>query len=325
MDNNGIFDPVNHKLTVGELDTKKFKGFLDELTDVPSSIPLKPYTIDRAGITNQNVYVKVQSLFSKKYVDVYCDITMQVELVGHRGIHMSRCEEALFDLLEKKHESIDSFAIELAQELQKRQKSNIAYVNINGYYLADKKTVKTKLNTKDKMILTANVIANKNSVNCHIGLSAFNITGCPCTETYTKFSIVPKLSQEGFSLSQIKTILSITNSGTHTQRGLATISIDKNSEAVTYRALYEVLDRSCHLVFELLKRPDEHDLVVRALKKPQFTEDVVREIVSNTLAHFTKLESKTQIHVSSILFDSIHIHDVCTNIDNTLGELRKQQ
>jgi MptA/FolE2 family GTP cyclohydrolase len=325
MENNGIFDPVNHKLTLGELDNNKFKTFLDELTDVPSSIPLRPYKIDRAGITNQNVYIKINSLFSKKHVEVYCEVTMQVELVGHRGIHMSRCEEALFALLEKQHESLDSFAIALAQELQKIQKSDVAYVDIKGYYLADKKTVKTSRNTKDKIILTANVCVSKKNVYTKIGVSAFNMTGCPCTETYTKFSVAPKLKKEGFSLDQIKTILNLTNSGTHTQRGIATISIDKNSDIITHRSLYEILDKSCHLVFELLKRPDEHELVLRALKKPQFTEDVVREIADSALDVFSRMKSETRIHISSILFDSIHIHDVCTNIDSTLGELKSQK
>lgn len=316
-------DPVNYDLKPRDLDKNDYPAFLNKLTDVPSSKALRPYSIDKAGISEQYAYVKMRALFENDvYVPVLCNINMQVELKGHRGIHMSRCEEALFSLIQEDHDSLDAFSEKLARKIQKLQDSEAAYVSIEATYIHQRKTIKSQLTSYDRMTLFSDTVVTARTVSKRIGIGAFNMTGCPCTETYTKFAVVPKLLDAGFDLEQIKTILAITNSGTHTQRGLATIKVDKPNPNVTYEALYKALEESCHLVYELLKRPDEHELVVRVLRKPQFTEDVVRDIVDQCIKGLGKhLDNDSRITASSRLFDSIHIHDVCTEIDKSYAEL----
>jgi len=77
------------------------------------------------------------------------------------------------------------------------------------------------------------------------------------------------------------------------------------------------------LVYELLKRPDEHELVTRALNRPQFTEDVAREVALGAFNRFQEVASnETNVDVESVLQDSIHIHDVRTRIQTTFGKIR---
>ncbi|MDL2341836.1 MAG: GTP cyclohydrolase, FolE2/MptA family [Patescibacteria group bacterium] len=317
-------DPVNYSLTENDFASPNYDNFLDGLTDVPASIPLQPYSIDRAGIKEQFAYIKLRSLYeTNEWVTVLANITMQVGLTGHRGIHMSRCEEALFSLLETEHDSLDMFAVALAEKILVLQDSESAFVNVEGTYIHKRSTIKSHKQSYDRMTMFAYAQAEKNHISkVQIGLAAFNMTGCPCTETFTKFAVVPQLKSAGFNLKEITKILDITNSGTHTQRGLATIRIDKTDEAVTYEKIYDVLSKSCHLVYELLKRPDEHELVVRVLKNPQFTEDVVRDIIHHTIKILgVNLRQETRIFASSQLYDSIHIHDVYTEIEKTYSEL----
>jgi MptA/FolE2 family GTP cyclohydrolase len=251
---------------------------------------------------------------------------MQVELHGHRGIHMSRCEQALFKLAQNKYKNLETFSEKLAEELLSVQAANKAYVSVEGLFINERKTKKSKLTSHDKVHLSAISETTQQKTTSRIGIAAYNITGCPCTETYTKFSVVPRLVKEGFDLSQITKILDITNSGTHTQRGIAKIFVDKSSEKTTHKNLFTILDKSCHLVFELLKRPDEHELVVRALKKPQFTEDVVREIAANCVnALEGHINPDSKVFISSLLLDSIHIHDVYTEIDRPFKELASEK
>lgn len=325
---NNFKDPVNYQLNEKDFSRKDYAHFLDNLTDVPSSRALKPYTIDKAGINEQYAYIKIRSLFDKEEVStVLTNIKMQLRLTDHRGIHMSRCEEALFSLVDKVHGSIDTFALSLAEEIMKLQESEAAYVDLSGEYIHKRTTVKSNKESHDRMTMYCQASAIKNSKpKVRIGLSVFTMTGCPCTETFTKFSVVPELKKAGFNLDQIKNILSITKSGTHTQRGLATLFIEKDEQDISYENLYQVLENSCHLVYELLKRPDEHELVIRVLTSPQFTEDVVRDIVGNVTEELgSKLDSKTKIFASSQLFDSIHIHDVYTEIDKTYGEILNER
>lgn len=316
-------DPVNYKLTNDDINDSKFEEFLDDLTDVPSSVSLKPFSIDKAGIAEQSAYINVECIDdTSRNTTMLVDVRMQVELKGHRGIHMSRCEEALFSLLSKTYKSLDSFTAELAHKLLELQESKKAFVSAKGLYVHQRKTRKSKKISHDKMELRASSVATDKGTKSNIGISAFNMTGCPCTETFTKFAVVPELKKAGYDLNQITEILNITVSGTHTQRGLATINIDKTSDKLTYLKLYEILDNSCHLVYELLKRPDEHELVVRVLRKPQFTEDVVRDIADQIVKNLgADLAPDTNIFISSQLYDSIHIHDVYTEIEKQFEEL----
>lgn len=319
-------DPVNYRLTKADIDSPSYKDFLDGLTDVPSSDSLRPFSIDRAGISEQSAYIRVKAIDNeKRAVPMFINVKMQVELEGHRGIHMSRCEEALFSLLDKEHASLDAFTEELARMILELQSSDKAYVHAEGSYMHQRDTKMSNKKSYDKMTLRSSTVVDQAGTRSNIGISAYNMTGCPCTETFTKFSVVPKLKDAGYELNQISEIINITNSGTHTQRGLATINVDKASEKVTYKELYEALDTSCHLVYELLKRPDEHELVVRVLRNPQFTEDVVRDIVHEVLRVLgDEFEEDSEIFASSQLYDSIHIHDVYTEIDKTYKELKAE-
>ncbi|WP_181037214.1 GTP cyclohydrolase, FolE2/MptA family [Arthrobacter sp. 4R501] len=317
-----IYDPPNHQLSVGDINSSDYASFLDGLTDVPEAPPLIPIAIDRAGISNQLAPLIIKSLFGEDYVTIECKVNMQVSLKGHRGIHMSRCEEALFRLSTQTHESLESIAEKLVRELALAQSSDSAFVQIEGTYFYPHATRMTRRESVDHVVLFAHAEIRSGTLKSSIGLSATNMTGCPCTKTYTKFAVVPELTAAGFSSEQVTTILDITNSGTHTQRGVAKIFVERTDQSLTHGLLLNVLDRSCHLVFDLLKRPDEHDLVLRALKKPQFTEDVVRAIVADFIETSSpQLDPGTEVFASSLLFDSIHSHDVYTEIRRSAGDL----
>jgi GTP cyclohydrolase FolE2 len=59
--------------------------------------------------------------------------------------------------------------------------------------------------------------------------------------------------------------------------------LQNNNLVVSTRDIYNVINKSTHLIFDLLKRPDEHDLVVRVLSEPQFTEDVSRDVAKRVI------------------------------------------
>lgn len=129
----------------------------------------------------------------------------------------------------------------------------------------------------------------------------------------------------GLDLKQINRILEVTVSGTHMQRGTTTLLLDKETSSISHKDLYIVLEKSVHLVNELLKRPDEHELVIRALQTPQFTEDVAREVAFNGYEQFKEvLSPAAALYAESVLLDSVHIHDVQTVIQKTFGEIKSE-
>jgi MptA/FolE2 family GTP cyclohydrolase len=317
-------DPVNYQLAKSDpKEGKKFASFLNELTDVPASQPLHNLHINEAGIKNQQIVVSIQDIDGRDFVvPVVCDVTLKVDLHNHRGIHMSRCEQVLFEASKKTYKNLDEFALVVAKGLRETQKSETSFVRIVGSYLHRRLTRKSKKESQDRIYLISNVVMNSIETKVQTGMKVYNMTACPCTRTFTKYSVVPKLVDLGLDTDTVQKILDITHSGTHTQRGTMLLLLDKTSEKMTHAALHQILDESCHLIYELLKRPDEHELVVRALSKPQFTEDVVREVVFNTYKKFPKVPKETVLVAESILLDSIHIHDVCTKIERSFEDIK---
>jgi len=317
-------DPVNYEVQENDL-SGDFTGFLNTVTDVPASPSLHPIDINEAGITNQQTYIKIRDIDGNNTEKpMLCNIEISVNLEGHRGIHMSRCEEVLFDLNQKTHNSLDDFAIAMAREIRKKQESKGCIVKVNGIYLHDRSTRVTQRTSQDKIYLLSEAESNDNGESVQTGVRAFNINACPCTRAYTKYSSIPELQEAGFNHEQIKKILNIVITGSHTQRGTISVIIDKTDPEITAGEIYKVIDDSAHLVYELLKRPDEHELVARALNNPQFTEDVAREVVLRTFNRFQEVSlDDTKIDVESILQDSIHIHDVRTKINTTFGKIRE--
>jgi GTP cyclohydrolase IV len=322
-----LLKPENYKISEKDLTNMgNFDSLLDHLTDIVISEPLHNISLNSNGISSQKTMISIEDIERPNiYQTILCDISIGVDLKENRGIHMSRCVQSIFELAQKKFASLDEFAVELGESVQSKQDSKTAFVEVSGMYFRKTKTKKTSLDSQDSIFLLSSAIVSKSNTRLKTGLKAYNTTACPCTRTYTKYSVVPELKAMGLNLKQINKILDITYSGTHMQRGTMTLMLDKDNAKVSYLDLYNILDKSTHLVYELLKRPDEHDLVIRALRKPQFTEDVAREVAYNAYEAFKDiLPSEAGLYVESLLHDSIHIHDVKTVISKTFGDIQHE-
>lgn len=309
-----------------EQDLENFDSFINDITNTAASDPLYNIGLNSTGISNQKVMLTIEDIEKPNvYVPVLCEVDTGIGLKETRGIHMSRCIESIFTLAKKRFKTLDDFTHELAKTVQDKQKSTSAYAEVSGIYLHKRYTQKTNLESQDTFYLLSNAVITRDKANLKTGIKAYNITACPCTQMYTKYSVVPELKSLGLNLEQINKVLDITYAGTHMQRGTMTLIVDKLSSKLTHKSLYNILDQSTHLVYELLKRPDEHDLVIRALQRPQFTEDVAREVAYNTYQRLKDiLPPEAEIYVESLLNDSIHIHDVKTVIKKTLKEIKNE-
>jgi GTP cyclohydrolase FolE2 len=137
------------------------------------------------------------------------------------------------------------------------------------------------------------------------GIEVMHITACPCTQVYN--SLLFEAQQKGIPLI------------THSQRSATTLIIDDASLGLSYKDLLMCLDDALHITQDLLKRPDEAELVLKAHQRPQFAEDAVRETARSVAIHFgNRLPPHTRVAISSISLESIHIHDVICRMDTTL-------
>lgn len=302
-----------------------FNGLLDHLTDVVNSSPLHKIGLSRIGIGSQKIYITIESLEDPKvYVSMLCEVNTGTDLIENRGIHMSRCLESIFQLSQKKFKSLDDFAVELAKMVKHKQQSNMAFAEVTGTYIHKRFTRKTKLESFDSIQLISKAEINKDKISIKTGVKVHNATSCPCTKTYTKYSVVPKLKALSLTNEQIRNILDVTIAASHMQLGPTILMIDKENSNISHKDLYDVLDKSLHIVYELLKRPDEHEFVESVIRRPQFTEDAARDVAHNAYEAFkTKLSPKAELIVESLLQDSIHTHDVHSLIKKTFQEIKK--
>lgn len=317
----------NQLLSENDLaDESNFTTFLNSVSDIASTQSLSKQAITHSGIHNQKAIIYIKNFEDgNEYIPVFCEINIGVDVKDYRGVHMSRYSQNLFELANEKFDDLDIFTEKLAKVVREKQESNISNVEVVGTYIHKKLTKKSNLLSYDSMYLISNAISTKDKTSVQTGIKVYNMTACPCTKSYTKYMIAPELKAMGLSTQQINDILKITMPATHTQRGTTTLLINKEDSTINHKDLYNILEESTHLIYDLLKRPDEHDLVIRAVQRPQFTEDVAREVADNAYKQFKdSLSSNAEIYVESILNDAIHIHDVRTVIKKTFGEIQKE-
>jgi GTP cyclohydrolase-4 len=76
--------------------------------------------------------------------------------------------------------------------------------------------------------------------------------------------------------------------------------------------------------YELLKRPDELAMVIKALENPRFVEDSIRYMAQGILETFGELPDATHVTMKMRSAESIHKHDMVAVRHATLGILRSE-
>ena len=120
----------------------------------------------------------------------------------------------------------------------------------------------------DAIELCAEILAWRRSdavcFNNRLGLAVRHMTACPCTQVYNRsMARTPEASFPHI---------------THSQRSKTRLCLEDPESAVSYEDLLECLESTLHVTQDLLKRPDEAEIVLRAHRRPQFAEDVVRSV-----------------------------------------------
>src|SRR5262245_66578900 len=77
-------------------------------------------------------------------------------------------------------------------------------------------------------------------------------------------------------------------------------------------------------VYELMKRPDEMAVVVKAHEQPRFVEDCVREMVRQVVEGYPDLPDEAFVMARQENLETIHRHNVVAERYGTLGELRRE-
>lgn len=282
------------------------KRTLETCVDIPKEAPDFPFPVSRVGINNKTAWVRLNHGLTPFSLEILVNLPAEM-----KGIHMSRIEECITRLLDTEFQDIGDYSLALAGAVLACQDGSEAEVFLSG-----KIPLLLETSSSGKISLDNLNVSAKSSVKqrqhglqkkTEIGAGVHHITACPCTQAYNE--------------SLFKTDSNIPMP-THSQRSLTWLQVERSGQSPGFDELLFCLDQALHLTSDLLKRPDEADIVLKAHQLPQFAEDTVRETARQAGLRFaTSLPATTAITVRSESLESIHTHNVLAEIRTHLGEI----
>jgi GTP cyclohydrolase-4 len=274
------------------------------------------------GITGVKKPVNVQR--PSRVVTLTTNIDVFVDLpASQKGSHMSRHVEVINEIVDESVrapvESLEALSEEIASTLLKRHEyASKSEVNISSDYFLERELPSgVKSLESYKLLGQAKAQRGKDINKKLIGVEVIGMNACPCAmETIREVLATDKPVFK----EELKDVPMIT----HNQRNISTLMIEVPSNyLIEADDLIEIVEQSMSSpTYEILKRSDEGKVVYGAHTKPQFVEDVVREILTRVLEKYPDLPDDLEVTVRSESEESIHKHNAFAERVTTIGELR---
>src|SRR3954451_1106971 len=298
--------------------------------DVQAQPPTVQVSLSRVGVTGVEKIVRVQQngreqLFSAR-------LECFVDLGPHqKGAHMSRFEEVVNDVIGEVVLGEVSFKAEtlaqrIAELVRDRQDAARAEVTVAARYPEHKPAPVSGIERQELYTLFGTAVATEQGTRRLIGVAAQGMTACPCAQQLVAGAARRRLSEDGFSDSEVERIFEAVPVATHNPPGLGTLHIgcpeecDTDIDAAKLLAIVE--DSMSSEIYELMKRSDEGAVVEKAHRRPRFVEDCVREMVRGVVDSFPMLTDRHFISARQENLETIHQHNVTAERFGLLGEMR---
>jgi GTP cyclohydrolase I/GTP cyclohydrolase-4 len=245
---------------------------------------------------------------------------------------MSRFEEVV-------NEAIDSvvlgealraegLAAHIAERVRERQGGLRAEVKIAARYPETVPAPVSGLPTQELYTLFGTAVASDRGTRTLTGVEAQGMTACPCAQEMVAGLSRERLAAEGFDAEQIERVVDVVPIATHNQRGIGTLHVGCPEGGATWidaPELLRIVESSMSSeIYELMKRPDELAVVVKAHENPRFVEDCVREMVRQVVEGYPDLPDEAFVMARQENLETIHRHNVVAERYGTLGELRTE-
>ena len=277
------------------------------------------YKLTRVGVRNvrKPVVVHREGLGETLNNTLSCAIDIYVDLpADQKGSHMSRNVEVLNEVVDEsiRHPitAIEDLAADICRRLLVHHEyAKNAEVHISAEYYKANKTPQGRDTFEIYTLYAGGTIVRDGPLTKTVGVRAVGMTACPCAQ---------QTVTEMLEYSGDMPVMS------HNQRNVCTLMVTM-PEDVSIEAddLIDLVEASFSSpTFELLKRPDEGQVVINAHRNTRFVEDVVRQVLDRFVKRYADLPDSVQVDVVSDSEESIHKHDAYAERIATLGELRAE-
>jgi len=298
-----------------------FGAYLPDLQSEPPKVAVR---VDRVGL----VKVRVPStgihvgdtlyLVQRPVFTVYVDLPQ-----SQRGIHASRSYESIYRAASEAVASgkrLEDICADVARDLLARHNyATSSSCILHGELFRVSKSPSSSAEAYDPLRVWAYASAERMGevvrVRRGVGVTVNGVTACPCAQ-----SVVKKLieMERGSSVENGDVV------GTHMQRTVASVRLFfTDGETANLLELADIL-RGCMSAptYEVLKRIDEGQVVLRALSNPLFVEDVAREAAARIAERYGYLSPETRLAIRVKSIESVHSYDLEARLTATLGEIK---
>jgi GTP cyclohydrolase-4 len=285
-------------------------------------------SLSRVGVTGVKKVIRfgpanAEQLFSAE-LECFVDLNPT-----QKGAHMSRFEETVEEAIEQvvlgESFKAETLASHIAEHVRERQDSLRAEVTIEARYPEHKPAPVSGLQTQAIYTLFGSAVASARGTRRLVGVQAQGMTACPCAQEMLTDRARERLSGDGFTDDEIDRVLEHVPVATHNQRGLGTLyvgCVEGCEMPVHAHRLLRIVEESMSSeIYELMKRPDEAEVVEKAHRRPRFVEDCVREAIRMAVAEYESLGPDAFVLSRQENLETIHHHNVVAERYGLIGEL----
>jgi GTP cyclohydrolase IV len=299
--------------------------------DVQASVPATQVGLSRVGVTGVEKVIRVKADGTENlfYAGFECFVDLNPQ---QAGVHMSRFEqivnEAIDEVVLGEAFKAEVLAAHVAQRVRERQGGLRAEVSVTARYPETVSAPKSGQITQEIYVLHGTAVDSEHGTRTLTGVEAQGMTACPCAQEMVAGLARERLAENGFDAEQIEQAIELVPIATHNQRGIGTLHVgcpEGGPSWIDAPELLRIVESSMSSeIYELMKRPDEMAVVVKAHEQPRFVEDCVREMVRQVVENYPDLPDDAFVMARQENLETIHRHNVVAERYGTLGELRAE-
>jgi GTP cyclohydrolase IV len=300
-------------------------------SDVQARRPATGVSLSRVGVTGVEKVIRIRSNGTEQlfYAELECFVDLGPE---QKGAHMSRFEEVVNEAIDEvilgEAFKAETLASHIAERVRDRQDGHRAEVTIAARYPEHKPAPASGTPTQEIYTRFGSAVASSRGTRRLVGVQAQGMTACPCAQEMVTGRSRDRLREHGFTEDEIARVFEAVPVATHNQRGIGTLHIgcpETCTEALEAQVLLEIVESSMSSeIYELMKRPDEVEVVEKAHRRPRFVEDCVREMVRMATEQFGDLGDDVFVSARQENLETIHKHSVVADRYGLMGELRRE-
>jgi GTP cyclohydrolase IV len=299
--------------------------------DVQSSTPATQVSLSRVGVTGVEKVIRVQADGTENlyHADFECFVDLEPR---QAGVHMSRFEEVVGEAIDEvvlgEAFRAEVLAAHIAAHVRERQGGLRAEVSVTARYPETVTTPVSGQSTQEIYVLYGTAVDSSRGTRTLTGVQAQGMTACPCAQEMVGGLARERLAERGFDAEQIELAIEAVPLATHNQRGIGTLHIgcpEGGPAWIDAPELLRIVEQSMSSeIYELMKRPDELEVVAKAHAQPRFVEDCVREMVRRVVADYPELPGETFVMARQENLETIHRHNVIAERYGMLDDLRAE-